>query len=475
MRVFSTLWKNIFHTVEKWGENFHAMEDFLKNVAATFALLSHSKRSALRYRPRVHPSSRRCGTRVWHSAIPRYGKISSTLWKTVAAGWLAIVIGVGGAEAKTASNGEQTSFGLGIWCEFMPYAQVVEHLPLLAAYDCELILHVRLESLEDPDFMRLLRAAEQAEVAVVAWLLLPVEEHLYVGQASVEATRKLARRAADYFDKHHLRVQGFVFDCEPSPLLGREMFTAVRALSVRQLARILRRQLDAEEFHRDTAALNALTQELRERDYQVNGAANRAFLDAQARGNLALEDGLNAPVSGVTWDTISFITYRYGASQLSYVAMLNRYSLLAQRLYGERAAMDVGLLGDYDHIPENAERAELFGGGAFFYSFLRGMSSTHDLEEAVGVVLGCGVRQINLYALDGAVDSVAGLENWLKAARRARPRTMWGRWTPVRSVHYGVLGTMTEKLFRWFTGGSEATHGRIVFREPATGAGERQP
>lgn len=357
----------------------------------------------------------------------------------------------------------------------MPYVHVVEHLPLLAAYDCELLLHVRTESLQDPDFARLLRAAERAEVAVVAWLLLPIEEHLYVGQASVEATRTLARRVADYVDEHHLLLRGFVFDCEPSPLLGREMFAAVRAKSVRQLARVLRHQLDAEEFHRDTAALHALTRELRGRGYQVNGAANRAFLDAQSRGNLALEDGLNAPVSGVAWDALSFITYRYGASQFSYVAMLNRYALLARHLYGERAAMDVGLLGDYDHIPENAERAELFGGGAFFYSFLRGMSNTHDLEEAVGVVLGCGVRQINLYALDGAVDSVAGLENWLKAARRARPRTAWGRWTPVRSVHYGALGALTEKLFRWFTGGSEATHGKIVFREPALGAGKRQP
>ncbi|MDD2239126.1 MAG: hypothetical protein PHI93_00500 [Kiritimatiellae bacterium] len=408
--------------------------------------------------------------------FPRYGNFFrnfSTLWKTGIAGLY--LLGAGVAEASVAPRPELASMELGIWCEFMPYAQVAEHLPLLAAYDCDLLLHVRAESLRDPDFARLLRAAEQTDVAVMAWLLLPVEEHLYVGQASVEATRALAHRVADYIDEHQLRLRGFIFDCEPSPLLGREMFTAVRAKSLRQLAQVLQRELDAEEFHRDTAALHDLTQELRERGYQVNGAANRAFLDAQSRGNLAMEDGLNAPVSGVAWDALSFITYRYGASHFSYIAMLNRYATLARELYGARAALDVGLLGDYDHIPENAERAELFGGGDFFYNFLRGMSNSHDLEEAVGVVLGCGVRQINLYALDGAVESVAGLENWLKAARGARPRTSWGRWTPVRSVHYGALGALTEKLFRWFTGGSEATHGQIVFREPAVGAGERQP
>jgi hypothetical protein len=270
-------------------------------------------------------------------------------------------------------------------------------------------------------------------------------------------------------------VRAFVFDCEPSPLLGAELFAAVLAKSPRQLARVLRAQLDAEAFGRDTAEINALVAELRGRGYAVDGAANRAFLDAQSRGNVALEDGLNAPVSGVEWDALSFITYRYMASQLSYVAMLNRYATWARKLYGERAALDVGLLGDYGHIPENAERAALFGGGDFFMNYLRGMRNVYELEEAVGVVLGCGVRRINLYALDGAATSVAGLENWLKAARRAQPRSRAGRWTPVRSLVYGAIGALTEKSFRWFTGGSEKTHGPLEIREPAPGAGERQP
>ncbi len=155
--------------------------------------------------------------------------------------------------------------------------------------------------------------------------------------------------------------------------------------------------------------------------------------------------------------------------------MLNRYAALAKRLYGARAAIDVGLIGDYDDIPQNAERAALFGGGEAFYDYLRGMRSVLDLEEAVGVVLGCGVRRVNLYALDGAVPSVAGLENWLKATRRARPLSALARWTPMRSVQYGALGSLTEKTFRWSTGGSEKTHGKVEFREPAGGAGERQP
>ena len=420
--VFSTLWKKVFHT----AENFRS---------------GHEPR------------------------FPAWG-----------AWGLAVLMSAAGARAAERAFVERPPIErLAIWCEFLPYAEVAAQLPVLAKYDCDLILHVEQASFSDPDFAELLRAAKRAGVGVDAWLLLPYQEHLYVGQASVEATRELARRAADFFEKENGAVRAFVFDCEPSPLLGRELFAAVRAKSPRQLARTLRDQMDAEVFWRDTAEINGLIAELRGRGYAVDGAANRAFLDAQDRGNVALEDALNAPVSGVEWDALSFITYRYQASQLSYVAMLNRYAPLAKRLYGARAAMDVGLVGNYDDIPQNEERAALFGGGAAFYGYLRGMRSAFDLQEAVGVVLGCGVRRVNLYALDGAATSVAGVESWLKAARRAKPMSAFARWTPMRSLQYGAWGALTEKSFRWFAGGSEKSHGKIEFREPAVGAGERQP
>jgi hypothetical protein len=471
---FSTLWKKCFHTVEKIG-----------HLAAPFAVLSRSLR--LRRSAIDLAFVRRLASRTRHSAVfhamenffgnfPQYGKNISTLWKTA----LPVLMFVAVARAERTDGKRQglTPAGierLGMWCEFMPYAEVEGYLPALAEYDCELILHVERESFGDPDFPRLVRAAELGGGGVDAWLLLPYEEHLYVGQASVASVRNLARRAADFFEKHHLKVRAFVFDCEPSPLLGAELFAAARRGNLKKLAGIVRRELDAEAFERDTAEINALIAELRGRGYAVDGAANRAFLDAQSRGNVALEDGLNAPVSAVGWDALSFITYRYGASALDYVAMLNRYASLARRLNGERAALDVGLLGDYDGIPENAERAALLGGEEEFMAYLRGMRSVYDLEEAVGVVLGCGVRRVNLYALDGAATSVAGVENWLKAARRAVPRSGAARWTPLRSVRYGAMGALTEKLFRWWTGGSEKTHGPLAIRQPAPGAGERQP
>jgi hypothetical protein len=398
----------------------------------------------------------------------------SMLWKKFSMPWKFRIFWALAWGAGFGAWGESAIERLAIWCEFMPYAEVQEHLPTLAAHGCDLILHVGRESFGDAEFGELLRAAERAGVGVDAWLLLPYEEHLYVGQASVAAVRDLAERAADYFEANGLAVRGFVFDCEPSPILGAELFAAAREKDLRGMAGILRGQLDPEGFARDAAALNEVIGDLRRRGYAVDGAANRAFLDAQARGNVALEDALNAPVSALEWDALSFITYRYGAGQTAYVGMLNRYATLARRLWGERAAIDVGLLGDYDGIAENAERAERFGGGEAFYAYLRGKRDPRDLEQAVGVVLGCGVRRINLYALDGAAHSVAGLDNWLKAARRAKPLSRLARWTPGRSLVYGGMGALTEKTFRWMTGGSEKTHGKLDIVPAPARAGERK-
>ena len=143
-KKFSTLWKKskkVFHSVEKSAKSF-----------------PHCGKSRL------------SGTGVF-----------STLWKTAAV-WLGLAAGAAAVQNATMQgltpNREAAIERLGIWCEFMPYAEVEGHLPVLAEYECDLILHVERGSFGDPDFPKLLHAAERAGVGVDAWLLLPYEEHL---------------------------------------------------------------------------------------------------------------------------------------------------------------------------------------------------------------------------------------------------------------------------------------------------------
>ena len=351
------------------------------------------------------------------------------------------------AAAETASRPR-----LSIWCEFMPYLQVIPTLPTLKRYDCELLLHVGREDLGDADLVALCRAARSNGVRVAAWFLLPYDEDLYVGERTVDSIRDVSLRFADWARREDLGIGWVVFDCEPSPLLGKKLFATVRRGRVIALARVLRGETNPAHFSGSIAKLNQLIEELHSRGFQVMGAANRVFLDFLRYGNVAIQDSLDAPFSRVHWDRASFITYRYKASQVQYVGMVNRYAELARRFFGDKAALDLGLLGDQRDFPEHGERAELFGGGRYFMSYLDGMRSIDDLRETVGAALGRGVMRINLYSLDGAVDSVAGLDNWLRAASEAKPLSGLDGWTPVASAKMSFMGWLLDVFYRIYVG-----------------------
>ena len=337
---------------------------------------------------------------------------------------------------------------LSIWCEFMPYKEVAATLPILARYHCDLLLHVGRSDIGSPDLVALCRAARSNGVHVAAWFLLPYEEHLYVGEATVGPIRELSLQFVEWSQREKLEIDEVVFDCEPSPLLGKQLFAQARHGGIIGMSRILRKETEPARFQKSVDDLNHLIDDLHGRGVNIMGAANRVFLDFLRYDNTTIQDSLNAPFSMIRWDKTSFITYRYKASQSQYVSMVNRYAALARRYFGDKAALDLGLLGDQRNFPEHRERAELFSGGDYFISYLNGMRSVFDLQETVGVSLGRGVTRINLYSLEGAVNSVAGLDYWLRAAAEARPLTGLERWTPAASTKMGVSGWLLNALYR---------------------------
>ncbi|MBN1268274.1 MAG: hypothetical protein JXB04_01695 [Kiritimatiellae bacterium] len=362
---------------------------------------------------------------------------------------LAWLVAAGAAPAAGAAGAR-----LAVWCEFMPYARVHEHLPTLARHEVDLILHVGRGDIGDPELVRLCRTARDQDVEVMAWFLLPYEKHLYVGEDSLKDVADLSLRFAEWARAEDLGVEWLVFDCEPSPLLGRELYASVRRGRVRALARRLRAERDPARFQVSAAALNGLIGDLRARGFRVMGSANRVLLDMLKHGNTDLQDALNTPFTMIDWDRASFITYRYRASQVQYMAMIRRYARLARGCFGEKAALDLGLLGDQRHFPEHRERAVLFGAEEDFVSYLSGMRSTTDLRDVVSMALGAGVERVNLYSLEGAVDSVAGLDLWLQAAARARPAAGLEAWTPLATARLGAFGFFLHSLYQGLVGGA---------------------
>jgi len=362
-------------------------------------------------------------------------------------------------------NAKSISPKLSIWCEFMPYEKVIDVLPILAEYHCDLLLHVEQKDIGDEMLAKLFRQAHEAQINVSAWFLLPYDKHLYVGEETVDHTRDLSLKFADWVNKENLEVNAVAFDCEPSPLLGKQLFAAVRHARIDKLANTLKAEQDPDRFQRSIDGLNSIIDELHDRGFRVMGAGNRTFLDFLKHGNTSIQDALNAPFTMVHWDRTSFITYRYLASQAQYVAMIKRYGALANKYFGQQASLDLGLIGDQRNYPEHQERAKLFGGEKQFIKYLDGMTSVYDLQEVVGIALGRNIEYINLYSLEGAVDSVAGLDFWLKAASEAKPLNGWDRWTPFQSLKLSIISGSMNGLFSLFVGEIELNPSTNPYRE----------
>lgn len=354
--------------------------------------------------------------------------------------------------AAAAATARVESPQLAVWCEFMPYAEVHRHLPVLARNGADLILHVGPQDVGDPELARVCRAAQGQGVRVMAWFLLPYDQHLYVGEDSLEATEDLAKRFAEWSHKERLGVEWLVFDCEPSPLLGRELFASVRRGRVWELARRLRSERDPQRFQASVAKLRRLLEELRAQGFRVMGSANRILLDMYRHGNTDLQDALNTPFTMIPWDRASFITYRYRTGHGQYVAMMRRYARLARGCFGDDAALDIGLIGDQRSFPEHRERAVLFRAEKDFLKYLKGMTSVEELRSAVGAATNEGLKYVNLYSLEGAVHSEQGLEAWLQAARAPSPPSGWRAWRPLATARLGALGFLLNGLYQGLVG-----------------------
>jgi hypothetical protein len=339
---------------------------------------------------------------------------------------------------------------IAIWCEFEPYESVQNHLPALAERQIDLYLHVSPADIGNKELLALLREAESRGVEVMAWLLLPYDEHLYVGEWTLEATRKFALEFADWIKRERLALRWIIFDCEPAPQLGKAMYEQVRRRSVRGLASYLREQKDAARFADSVRALNALIGDLHAQGFQVLGSCNRVILDGLRYGNVTWQDAFNVPFSMIQWDRVSFISYRYQASRRYYLAMVRRYSTLAVRYFGDRAGIDIGLIGDNRRIPENLERMRMFGGGDRFMSYLDGIQFPRELSAAIATARQAGVRYVNLYSLDGTLHANAPVAAWLRCADDPVDLDLEVGPTPVGSVKAGLTGYLLNSMFRLF-------------------------
>jgi hypothetical protein len=325
---------------------------------------------------------------------------------------VAILLGGLGVLAACRDEGRPMNTRLTVWSEFLPSTKVIAALPALGAAGVDVNLGVTrcdglatcpgVESLDAAEAV--IRAAAPAGVTVRLWPELPLEEGRWANVKTLDAFSAWVREILAFVRDRGLPVPAIVFDMETSYQKLQQMQQLAAAGQLNDLVGFL--QADA-----DPAAYAAAKEKLRTLIDEVKAAGLEAHCSTLAQ---VLDDGsdegiqraLDVPVDGLPWDRVSIQVYRTLMGELYASAahapdgftpdLVYSYAVSARERYGDRAALDLGLVA---------------APGTFTgYDEPSGLLADIAAARAAGIPHG----QLNVFALDG-LDGRADLAAWLPA------------------------------------------------------------
>lgn len=308
-----------------------------------------------------------------------------------------------------------------VWCETLPLASLSrpDVMGLLARYRLELLAAVRPGDLSAVP--TLLRAADDAGVRVGLWPMLDDADGRWVS----------ARNAASFDAFVAALIEGcregprpreIAFDLEPPIGLVSKLFSSLttpspEAAPIGASLTIARDSLAATVARVDAAGFEASA-----------AVVPMVLFDAREGPHAPWQRALGTPVDGLRWSHVSAMTYtsifegwsRGTLRRVDAVSLLATCCALARDRYGAAAgvslgAIDTGALGD-----EPVYR------------------SPEELAEDVSVATSCGVHDLTLFDLAGALRR-GPPEAWLDAftapaSRVTPPSTLRAR-ALVRATH----------------------------------------
>jgi hypothetical protein len=278
----------------------------------------------------------------------------------------------------------------GVWAEEMEPRAIEPLLGELGALAVRLHLAIPTAQLGDPALAALTRRAADAGVDTRAWLLLPRGDGYWIGKRNASLGKEAVFRLLRWRSSPGGPCfGGLSIDLEPPLERSTELRTHLGRRPWQALG-WLRKNLDP-------ACLDRARRELA----QALGAARAAGLHRhavtypmvldQADSSTALEDALDLVVTGLDWDEISVMVYQTVFAQILGhwlgVGLVRAYAESAVRRWGERAGLDLGVVGD---------------GGVALDPGYRYPSPAH-LHADVAAVLAAGIppARVRVYGLAG--------------------------------------------------------------------------
>ena len=252
------------------------------------------------------------------------------------------------------------------------------------------------------DGLPLLRAANRHHVPVTAWLVVPYADGYWAHERNAALQFAAVRSFVAWARERRVKVDGVLLDLEASIQDARTFAASTK--DPETTMRTLQANVGPGEQCAAIHAYGRLAREIRAAGYRATVAAYPFLLDGIANGDLALMDGMNAPVPlPGTFDEVGFMTMRsvyIGSTGIDPGPSLQAsYQQTIDRWFPREGALTLGVAGTAPYDDLDA------------------------LVEDVRTVATVSRRPVGLYSLEGTVNAFGarGLRRVIAAAHAPYP------------------------------------------------------
>ena len=279
----------------------------------------------------------------------------------------------------------------GLWSEFLGPEEVATHLPQLSTHGIALYQNIPSTEVGTPRTGALLQRASCLGLGVRAWLTLPEADGYWPNERNAEQFAAEALRLARWIRDSSWPIDWIVVDMEPDLQTMTLLIEMLGAGDLAGALEILFGNLDPDAYADAWRVFSALLDALHAMGFRVMVVTFPLVLDDLGDDDATVQDILNTPVQGLPWDEVSFMVYTTTFAQFlgRHITpyLVQTYGADAARVYGERAALDLGVIAHGGMV-----EAE-------------GITEVEELRAQVGAARHAGVERIHAYSLDG----IAGL------------------------------------------------------------------
>jgi hypothetical protein len=244
---------------------------------------------------------------------------------------------------------------LGFWTESVPLETLEAHLDDLATMGVEVNLGLTPSRVELDEVVAFVQAADAAGVTVAFWPELEPEDGRWPNARNLDAFEPWWHELVGLVEDHDLPVETFIVDMEMSILEMQAVETTLAEQGVIAATQLLLGRYDPAIYQEGKARFEALVLDAQGRGLKVRLSTLPLIGDDFQDGDEDLQQLMDCPVQGIPWDEASLQVYRsifdqYGGALDGEARafdpwLVYSYAVSARELFGDAAAVDLGIVG----------------------------------------------------------------------------------------------------------------------------------